>query len=178
MKVLKFLGIALAALVGLVLLAGLFVKKDYAVERSIVINKPKADVFSYVRVFKNHKNFSSYEQMDPNIKMDYRGTDGEVGSVSAWAGNSNVGKGEQEIKKITEGERIDIELRFIEPMASIAPCYWTFESVDSTQTKVKWGMSGTMSYPMNTMQLVMSMDDMIGTEYQKGLNQLKAILEK
>ncbi len=48
---------------------------------------------------------------------------------------------------------------------------------DST-TQVTWAMSGEMSYPMNFMGLFMSMDDMIGAEYQKSLEQLKGVLEK
>lgn len=38
-------------------------------------------------------------------------------------------------------------------------------------------MSGHMHYPMNFMQVFMSMDEMIGTEYQKSLITLKGILE-
>ena len=51
--------------------------------------------------------------MDPDMKKTYRGTDGTVGFVSAWdSEKDDVGKGEQEIIKITDGERIDYELRF------------------------------------------------------------------
>lgn len=54
--------------------------------------------------------------MDPNMKKDFRGTDGTVGFVYAWDGNKKAGKGEQEIKKITEGERVDVEVRFEKPL--------------------------------------------------------------
>jgi hypothetical protein len=117
--------------------------------------------------------------MDPNMKNEYKGTDGSIGSFHSWDGNpDNVGMGSQEIKKITDGERIDIELKFIKPFESTSPVYFTTETVEGAKTKVKWGMSGHMPYPMNLMQLFMNMDEMIGTEYQKSLNQLKIILEK
>lgn len=46
----------------------------------------------------------------------FDGEDGTVGFVSGWKSNSSdVGSGEQEITGTTEGERIDYELRFIEP---------------------------------------------------------------
>ena len=45
--------------------------------------------------------------MDPNIKTDFRGTDGTVGFISAWDSNNikNVGKGEQEILNMVDGGR-------------------------------------------------------------------------
>ena len=113
------------------------------------------------------------------MKKEYRGTDGTVGFVSAWdSEKGDVGKGEQEIKKITDGERIDFELRFIKPFESTEPAYLITESTSDNQTKVKWGFSGKMKYPMNLMLLCMNMEEMIGKDLQTGLNNLKTTLEK
>lgn len=165
-------------LVVLVLVVALFVQKDYAVKRDIIINRPKADVFAFIRNLKNHKLFSTWEQMDPNMKSVYTGIDGEVGSIHAWEGKGNTGVGEQEIKKITEGSRIDNELRFYKPMRGDSPIYYTTEAVSDNQTKVTWVMSGHNSYPSNIMLLVFNMEKMIGTQHQKSLENLKALLEK
>lgn len=177
MKVIKKILLGIVALVALFLIIAIFMKKDYAVEKETVINKPKAQVFEYLKSLKNQKNWSTWEQSDPNIISTYRGTDGTVGFVHEWK-SKMMGDGEQEITKITEGSRMDSELRFKGFFGSNAPAYLTAEALDSTQTKVKWGMSGKMSYPMNGIQIFMSVDDMIGTEYQKSLNNLKSILEK
>jgi hypothetical protein len=61
---------------------------------------------------------------------------------------------------------------------SVSPARMSVESISETQTKVKWAMSGRMAYPMNFMRIFMSMDKMIGTEYEKSLVNLKGILEK
>ena len=53
-----------------------------------------------------------------------------------------------------------------------------FEGVSETQTKVKWGFAGKMKYPTNLMLLTMDMEGMIGKDFQDGLNNLKAVLEK
>ncbi|MNR45259.1 hypothetical protein D3C85_1640860 [compost metagenome] len=99
--------------------------------------------------------------------------------MAAWdSKNKEVGKGEQEISKITEGERIDMKLRFIEPFESNDDAYMITESVSETQTKVKWGFKGRMKYPMNLMLLCMDMEGMLGKDLQKGLDDLKVILEK
>lgn len=179
MKILKKILIAMAIIIAIPLIIALFVEKDYAVEREITINKSKQEVFDYIKFLKNQDNFSKWSTMDPNMKKTYRGTDGTVGFVSAWESNDeNVGVGEQEIKKIVEGERIDFELRFIKPFEATEPAFMSTETVSENQTKVKWGFSGHMNYPMNIMMLFMDFEKMIGDDLQTGLGNLKTVLEK
>lgn len=181
MKALKVLGLFIGGLVALVLVVAAFSKKNYAVERSVVIAKSKAEVFGYVKFLKNQDNFSVWAKMDPDMKKTYRGTDGAVGFVSAWESKKDdVGTGEQEIKKIAEGNRIDYELRFIKPFEATSPAYLAFADADAAdgKTKVSWGMSGRMGYPMNIMLLFMNMEEMIGKDFDTGLANLKNILEK
>ncbi len=177
MKILKKILIALGVIIAIPLIGALFMSKDYALEREITINKPKQEVFDYVKLLSNQNNYSTWNMMDPKMKKSSRGTDGTVGYVAIWESDM-VGNGEQEIKKLTEGERIDTELRFKGMFASVSPAYMTTEAVNDSITKVKWGMSGHMAYPMNFMQVFMSMEKMIGTEYEKSLTNLKGNLEK
>jgi len=178
MKILKTILIAVGILIAIPLFVSLFAKKDYEVEREITINKPKEEVFDYLKYLKNQDNYSKWATMDPDMKKTYRGTDGTVGFVSAWeSDNKDVGKGEQEIRKITEGERIDFELRFFEPFESTEPAYMSTESVSENQTKVKWGFNGHMDYPMNIMMLFMDFEKMIGDDLDTGLKNLKSVLE-
>jgi len=178
MKIIKKILLGIVLIIALLLVAGLFMRKDYMVERDIVIKKPNQVVFDYVKILKNQQNYSTWTNSDPNTKITYTGTDGTVGAVSAWSGNKDVGKGEQEIKKITEGQRIDVELRFIEPFEGRADAYFITEAIDSTQTKIKWGIKGEDKYPMNIMQLFINYDDMMGTQFEAGLKNLKTVLEK
>jgi uncharacterized membrane protein len=179
MKILKKLLLGVAILIGLVLIVAWFTNKNYSVEREIVINKPKQQVFDYVKFLKNQNNYSKWATMDKNMKTSYKGTDGTVGFVSGWSSESNqLGTGEQEITKISDGDRIDYELRFIKPMESTSPAYMTTESVTDSTTKVKWGMSGTMAYPTNATMWFMDMNKMIGDDFDSGLTALKGILEK
>lgn len=177
MKILKNVLLVVLVLLAIPLIGALFVSRHYALEREVTIRQPKQVVFDYIKYLKNQNHFSTWVMMDPNIQQSYRGTDGQPGFVSAWE-SKVVGNGEQEIKKIVEGERIDVELRFKGMFGSTSPGYMSAEAVSDTDTKVRWGMSGEMAYPLNFMQVFMSMDKMIGTEYEKSLGNLKNILEK
>ncbi|WP_293915893.1 MULTISPECIES: SRPBCC family protein [unclassified Sphingobacterium] len=179
MKILKKILLAILALVVILLIAALFLKKDYAVKREIVINKPREVVFEYIKYIKNQNYYSKWATMDPNMKKTYTGTDGTPGFISAWdSDQKDVGKGEQEIKKITEGERIDMEIRFIEPFESKDKAYMITESTSPTSTKVIWGFDGHMDYPMNLTLLCMDFDKMLGGDLETGLQRLKGQLEK
>jgi uncharacterized protein YndB with AHSA1/START domain len=150
----------------------------YAVEREVTINRSKEEVFAYLKYLKNSGEWTAWARRDPAMKTEYRGTDGQPGFVSSWKGTtSDTGEGEQEIKKVTEGERIDTELRFKEPWESKADAYVTTESVGENQTKVKWGIKGETPRPWNVFMLFMNMDQMVGNDLQEGLANLKAKME-
>ena len=166
----------IAILIAIPLIVALFVKKDYVIEREVTINKPKEQVFDYVKHLRNQDNYSVWVRMDPNMKKDFKGTDGTVGFVYAWDGNKDAGKGEQEIKSIKEGERLDVEIRFEKPMQSVATAPIVTEAISPDQTKVKWGMAGKSNYPLNFMNLFM--DGILGKDLEKSLTTLKGVLEK
>ena len=175
MKILKRILIGIVAIIAVLLLTALFVNKDYNVERSVSINKPKEQVFSFVKQAKNQDQYNKWIQADPQVKKTYRGEDGTVGFVYAWE-SKEVGKGEQEISSIREGEQIDFALRFKEPFESNAAARMTTEAVADNQTKVSWRMEGSSPYPMNLMNLFVP--SVLGKDLEASLENLKTILEK
>jgi len=170
--------IIIVALIVLLLIIALFTKKGYTMQREIIINRPRQEVFNYLRLLRNQDNFSKWVMIDPNMKKVFTSTDGTVGFIYAWEGNKKAGKGEQEIMKITEGERLDVEVRFIKPFEGIAQTPFSTTTISGDQTKVTWGMTSTMKYPMNIMLLFMNMENILGKDLELSLLNLKNILEK
>lgn len=165
-------------LIALLLIVAAFMKKDMNVCKEVVINKPKQEVYDFARLLKNQDSYSKWGSMDANMKKTYTGIDGTVGFISAWVGNKQVGAGEQEILKIDAGNRIDFALRFIKPFKSNADAFMIFEDAANNQTRVKWGFKSTMPYPMNVMCLFVNMAEVVGKDFQIGLDNLKKLLEK
>lgn len=172
--------IVLYIIIGIIaalLIAGLFVPKGMKATREIVINKPNAEVFNYIKHLKNQDSYSKWGSLDPNMKKEYKGTDATVGFVSAWEGNKKVGQGEQEITGIEEGRKLSTELRFIKPFKSVAQSTMMTEAMSENSTKVSWGFEGSMNYPMNVMKLFMNMEKSIGDDFSTGLSNLKNLME-
>lgn len=178
MNIILTILIIIASIVILLLLIALFTKKSYSLEREIKINKPSQKVFDYIKHLKNQDQYSKWVMMDPNMKKEFKGIDGTVGFVYAWDGNKQAGKGEQEIKRIKEGERLEVEIRFIRPFEGIASAPFTVRSLSQHESSVTWGMKSSMKYPMNLMLLFINMDKMLGKDLEASLVTLKNILEK
>lgn len=176
MKAVKKVLIVVAVIIALPFIIALFVKNDYAVEREVTINRTESEVFDYISYLKNQEEFSVWAMADPAKKISESGTDGTVGYVYGWNGNDDVGEGEMEITDIKENEKLDIDLRFKRPFESNGKAYMITEELDPMNTKVKWGMYGESSYPMNFMNLFM--ESMVGKDLQAGLDNLKTNLEK
>ena len=77
----------LGGLVLLIVILGMIAPKNYNVFRTITVNKPKSEVFQEIRMLKKQREWSPWSKKDPNMKIEYTGTDGEVGAKSAWVGN-------------------------------------------------------------------------------------------
>ncbi len=165
-------------LIGLLLLAGLFISKDLQANKEIVINKPVDEVFGFIKYLKNQQLYSKWAALDADMKNEYNGIDGQPGFVNHWVGNKKVGEGEQEITAIEEGKAIYTDLRFIKPFKSFAKVKMTAEAIDASSTKVSWGFQSKMNYPLNIMKLFMNMNEMIGKDFSTGLTNLKNLLEK
>lgn len=166
----------LAGIILLLLIVALFLPKDYFIEREILIDQPKAEVFDFITHLKNQELFSKWVMTDPNMNKTYKGADGTVGFVYAWEGNKKAGKGEQEIIDIVPGQRMDVEVRFEKPFPGLAYTPFSVTAATADQTIVKWGMRSKMNYPMNLM--LGGIKKMLAKDMETSLLNLKRLLEE
>jgi hypothetical protein len=178
MNILIIILSVVGGIIALLLLVAAFTRKKYSVERSVIINKPSPEIFEYIKHIKNQDYYSKWVMTDPNMKKSFRGTDGTVGFVYGWNGNKQAGEGEQEIVRIDEGKRIDTEVRFIRPFAAVGQIPMIVEPQSPNQTKVRWGMSSEMKYPLNIMLVLFGLENALGKDIEISLTNLKKILEK
>ena len=168
--------LVVAVIIALLLIIALFMKRVHYVKREIIINTPRQKVFDYLKLLKNQDKFNKWAKADPDRNWEFKGTDGTVGFIISWNGNKNVGEGEKEITNIIEGKRIETQIRFVRPMATIANVIMETESLSVNQTKVYLSNAGTLKYPMNIM--IPIAEKMFPKDMDISLSTLKSILEK
>jgi hypothetical protein len=168
--------LVLAGIIALLLIIGLFMKKEHSVKREIIINAPRQKVLDYAKLLKNEDEWNKNGKTDPNKKQEFRGKDGTVGFIIAFSGNKNVGVGEKEIMNIIEEKRIEIEMRFVKPLTFTATLIMDTESLSNNQTKVKLSHTGTMKYPLSIM--IPIFEKMFAKQMDISSSNLKNVLEK
>jgi len=168
----------LAGLLVLILLLAALAPKNYHVTRSVTINRPLGEVFSYVKMVKNQDYWSPWKKRDPNMKQEFLGQDGTIGFVSKWeSDHKQVGSGEQEIISIIENERMEAQLRFLKPFKSVSTGFFETRDAGNNSTEVVWGFYGDNKFPVSIMMLFMNIDKAVGKDFEEGLADLKQTLE-
>lgn len=168
----------IAAIAIIFLLIAAITGNDMNIERSIIIDKPVKQVFEQVRLLRNHDNFNMWMMMDPGMKKEYHGTDGQEGFVYAWdsTNHRNVGAGAQKILKIEQDKSVLYELRFIRPMQDIAEAAIKTIATTDGKTLVQWSFNSKMKFPMNAMKPIMT--GMLSKSLDQSLANLKKFAEQ
>ena len=147
------------------------------IEKSVKINRSSGVVFDYLKITGNQDNFSVWNMADPNMKKSHKGIDGTVGFVYSWDSTINkVGAGEQEITAIEEGKSIDYSLRFSRPMQNTAKTRFQITDAGADTTSVDWIFDSPSRFPMLLFAPIFRR--ILGKDIEKGLINLKSILEK
>jgi hypothetical protein len=176
MTILLYIISVIAGIIILFLLLALIIKKDFVFKKQININKSRAEVFNYLKLIRNQEKYSVWVMKDPNVKLDYTGTDGAVGFTSSWTSeDKNVGVGAQEIIKIKENESMEVEIRFKKPFEATNYALTTVTAISDNDTQVVNTFYGKQKYPMNVMNLFM--EKFVGKDMQQNLTNMKANLE-
>ena len=167
------------AIIAIPLIAAALLSKNYLIERSVTIDRSRQDIFNFIKLLRNADQYNKWVMIDPKLIKTFSGTDGTKGCVYAWESeNKQVGKGEQEITSITEGDKIEYELRFFKPFENVCGAYLSTKTVSDNQTHVTWGFMGERNYPMRIFHFLFNLKKVLGNDLQTSLHNLKNVLEK
>lgn len=173
----KKIAIGIVVVIAGILAVAAFQKEDYTVSRTTSIAASPEKIFGLVNNFHGWEKWSPWEKMDPVMKRVYEGPKAGVGAVYGWTGNSKVGEGRMTITESQPSQKVGMRLDFEKPMKDTCTSEFTFKP-EGKGTLVTWSMAGKKKLAAKAMCLFMSMDKMIGTQFENGLNDLKALAEK
>ncbi|MEO8034498.1 MAG: SRPBCC family protein [Acidobacteriota bacterium] len=149
----------------------------FRVERRASIMAPPEKIFPLINDFHNWPAWSPWEKLDPDMKRTFSGSASGPGAAYAWEGNSKAGAGRMEITEAIPSSKILIKLDFLKPFEAHNTIEYTLERQGSA-TNVNWAMYGPSPFVSKVMQVFMSMDRMIGKDFEAGLSNMKAAAEK
>lgn len=148
----------------------------YSVERSVTVNVPPSQVHALVDDFHHWTQWSPWEGLDPALERSYTGPDQGVGAHYQWSGNRKAGQGSMEITGST-AEAIEVALTFLKPFKSTSQTRFEFVPT-ALGTEVTWRMTGEQKGLMGAFGKIVSMDRLIGPDFEKGLTRLKTAAEE
>lgn len=177
MRILKILAALVVVLVVGVLIAALTKPDTFAVQRSATIKAPPEKIFAVLNDFHRWPDWSPWEKLDPQMKRTLGGAERGRGATYAWEGNSKAGAGRMEIIDSVPAQKVGIQLDFIKPFEGHNVATFTL-APQGDATQVNWRMDGPTPFVSKVMQVFVSMDSLIGKDFEEGLANLKALAER
>lgn len=149
----------------------------YTVERTTTINAPAEKVYAQIVDFHYWRNWSPWDDLDPDMQRSYSGADSGVGAGYAWSGNRKAGEGKMKITEATEPSVVQIALKFLKPFKSSSTTTFNLKPQGQT-TDVTWTMTGPKTLMTRVTGVFKSMDKMVGPDFERGLAQLRGVAEQ
>ncbi|WP_377191983.1 SRPBCC family protein [Ruegeria meonggei] len=145
------------------------------VSRSITIDAPPNAIFPFVNSMQETEKWSPWLSRDPNTQLSYSGPEAGVGNTLNWSSDHpQVGTGSQEITASTPDQAVRTALDF-GPMGTAQA---SFElQPEGDQTQVTWGFVSDLGLNPMSRWMGLMMDNWVGGDYERGLTNLKALVE-
>lgn len=168
--------LVLAALLVVLLIVAALRPSAFRVERSAAVAASPAAVFAHINDVRQYAKWNPFGKADPNMTTTFEGPSTGQGAIMTWAGNSQVGEGRLTITESRPNELVRMKLDFHKPFPSVATAEFTLQP-QGNQTLVTWSLSGNHTYLPRLIGIFMSMDKMIGGQFERGLTDLKTLAE-
>lgn len=143
--------------------------------RTIEVDAAPQDVAAFATDLRKVWEWSPWRDIDPNLTSSYSDPSSGVGAWYAWSGNDEAGEGKQTVLESEDG-RVVHDLHFIRPFEDHATATLTWEGT-TERTTVSWSFHQEAGLGTKTANLVMDIEGMLGNDFQRGLDDLKPLVE-
>lgn len=176
------MGILKSLLKGLVVVAivlvavGFFLPSTVHVERSTTIDAPRSIVFRVLNDLRRFNDWSPWADIAPDeTEYSFSGPDTGQGATMSWeSDHPDVGAGAQTIVASQPHEYVEILLDFGD--AGQATSSFRLLSVPDG-TRLTWAFDTDFGYNLFERYLGLFFDDWVGEDQERGLENLKALVE-
>ena len=173
--VLKIAGVLVLAIVAVLLFAA-SKPNTLSMHRSITINAPPERVFALIDDLHIWKDWNRDDQEDSTVTRVYGSPASGAGASCDWDSRGRAGKGRMSITESQPSEHVAVKVDLVKPFESHNLNMFSLTS-SGNGTVVTLSWQGQNLYFMKVMSLFASMDKMIGTHFESGLQNLKSLAE-
>jgi hypothetical protein len=152
-----------------------FLPSAIHVQRSTEINAPANFIFEEINDFTHWKNWSPWHAIEPNAKWVYSDSTSGVGAYYTWEGKE-IGNGKMINIEVAAPYKIRQKLEFDGMSPSMTGFY--LENIGDDKIKITWTMDTDMGLNPINRWMGLFFDKMLGSDYEKGLSNLKTFCEK
>lgn len=149
----------------------------FRVERSASIKAPPEAIYPLIEDLHRWTAWSPWEKLDPQLNRSYSGAASGVGAAYTWEGNRKVGQGQMQIVEATPPTLVRIDLHVLRPFEARNTAEFTLRPTGE-ETEVTWAIYGPNTLMGKLMSVFVSMDRMMGGDFERGLADLKARAEE
>jgi uncharacterized protein YndB with AHSA1/START domain len=176
MTTIAIIAIVLALLIAALLVLAASKPDTFRVQRSASIAAPADKIFPHLNDLHAHHAWSPFEK-DPAMKRTHSGAPAGKGAVYEWEGNREVGKGRIAITESVPSSRLVLALDMLKPFQAHNTVEYTLEPKGNA-TNLTWAMYGRQPFMAKLMSTFINCDKMVGSQFELGLANLKAIAER
>ena len=177
MKFLKWLLITIVVLAIVLVVVGFLLPQQRHIERSITVSATKDTVFNQLNNLQNFNNWSPWAGLDPDTTYTFTGPQGGVGATMAWDSQmQEVGSGTYKIIESNYPNQVKIEMKFGQEKM-LAYSGFTLVDIGADETRVTWSFDIDFGNNLIGRYIGLMMDSAIGSQYEQGLKNLKAVVE-
>jgi hypothetical protein len=148
---------------------------EFTIVRETHIDADPARVHALINDFRRWQEWSPWEGLDPELRREYSGAEFGAGAHYSWQGNRKAGEGAMEIVA-SNPHQIDVRLSFRKPWRAENDVSFAIHPSNGG-ADVAWTMTGQNSGVAGLFARIVSMDRLLGRDFDRGLAQLKSAAE-
>ncbi len=173
MKILKNILLATLSIILVLAVLSAFIPSGFNVERSIHIQAPAEKVYGELVNLQHWKHWNPWQAMDPDMQLNYYGPEAGIGAMQEWK-SREMGGGKLSIVAIDTNRNVIYSVNF----DGFDPMQGSFElKEDEKGVLVYWTARGDMGNNPVKKYFGLMMDGVMGKDFEKGLENLKAWCE-
>ncbi|MFT4298174.1 MAG: SRPBCC family protein [Aeromicrobium sp.] len=142
----------------------------FAVSRELTIAAPPERIAPLLADLRAWRQWSPWEEIDPDLQRTYSGAESGVGAEYHWKGNKKAGEGHMTVTGVDETS-VEVRVDFLKPFTSTNQTRFDLTPTDGG-THVVWAMTGPRPLFMRLLSILMNPEKFIGPDLEKGLRQL------